>query len=47
MMGLLAVTMFCGIIALAMSTNVRMAENPATDLIHNGSPLGSGYVQNR
>lgn len=46
MMGLLAVTMFCGIIALAMSTKVRMAENPATDLIHNGSPLGAGYVQN-
>ncbi|WEO94785.1 APC family permease [Streptomyces sp. FXJ1.172] len=46
MMGLLAVTMFCGIIALAMTTKVRMAENPATDLIHNGIPIGSGYVQN-
>ncbi|MBL1108615.1 APC family permease [Streptomyces sp. 5-8] len=46
MMGLLAVTMFCGIIALAMATNVRMAEHPATDLIHNGVPVGSGYVQN-
>ncbi|MGW7820856.1 APC family permease [Streptomyces puniciscabiei] len=46
MMGLLAVTMFCGIIALAMSTKVRMAENPATDLLRNGRPLGSGYVQN-
>ncbi len=46
MMGLLAVTMFCGIIALAMTTKVHMAENPATDLIHNGVPLGSGYVQN-
>ncbi len=46
MMGLLAVTMFCGIIALAMSTKVRMAENPATDLLHHGHPLGSGYVQN-
>ncbi|MEU8974906.1 APC family permease [Streptomyces monashensis] len=45
-MGLLAVTMFCGIIALAMTTKVRMAENPATDLIHNGVPIGSGYVQN-
>lgn len=46
MMGLLAVTMFCGIIALAMVTKVRMAENPAADLIHNGVAIGSGYVQN-
>lgn len=46
MMGLLAVTMFCGIIALAMTTKVRMAENPATDLLHHGVPLGGGYVQN-
>ncbi|WP_393077178.1 APC family permease [Streptomyces sp. LN704] len=45
-MGLLAVTMFCGIIALAMTTKVRMAENPATDLIRGGVPIGSGYVQN-
>ncbi|MFH8453282.1 APC family permease [Streptomyces fungicidicus] len=45
MMGLLAVTMFCGIIALASATDVRMAENPATDLVHNGVPLGAGYVQ--
>ena len=36
MMGLLAVTMFCGIIGLAMATDVRMAENPAKDLLHNG-----------
>ncbi|MFG2718446.1 APC family permease [Streptomyces sp. NPDC048416] len=46
LMGGLAVTMFCGIIALAMSTHVRMAEKPTTDLLHNGTPLGSGYVQN-
>ncbi len=45
MMGLLAVTMFCGIIALAAATDVRMAENPAKDLIHDGAPLGAGYVQ--
>lgn len=45
MMGLLAVTMFCGIIALASATDVRMAENPARDLIHDGAPLGPGYVQ--
>ncbi|MFF2848517.1 APC family permease [Streptomyces sp. NPDC058001] len=44
-MGLLAVTMFCGIIALAMATNVRMAENPAKDLLRDGVPVGGGYVQ--
>ena len=33
LMGLLAVTMFCGIIGLAMATKVRMAENPAVDLL--------------
>ncbi|MBT3154087.1 APC family permease [Streptomyces sp. CHD11] len=45
MMGLLAVTMFCGIIALASATGVRMAENPAEDLTHDGVPLGPDYVQ--
>ncbi len=45
LMGLLAVTMFCGIIALAAATDVRMAENPAKDLIHDGAPLGADYVQ--
>ncbi len=37
MMGLLAVTMFCGIIGLAMATDVKMAENPATDLVRDGT----------
>nr|WP_202122537.1 APC family permease [Streptomyces sp. BA2] len=46
LMGALAVTMFCGIIALAMMTKVRMAENPAKDLFHNGVPVGGDYVQN-
>nr|WP_286169515.1 APC family permease [Actinospica acidiphila] len=45
LMGLLAVTMFCGIIALASATDVRMAENPGKDLVHNGVPLGPDYVQ--
>ncbi|MEZ7007222.1 APC family permease [Streptomyces sp. AD55] len=45
LMGLLAVTMFCGIIALAATTKVRMAEAPATDLLHNGVPVGPEYVQ--
>ncbi|MEU5213617.1 APC family permease [Streptomyces sp. NPDC020742] len=46
LMGGLAVTMFCGIIGLAMATHVRMAENPATDLLDHGKPLGAGYTQN-
>ncbi|WP_329199019.1 MULTISPECIES: APC family permease [unclassified Streptomyces] len=46
LMGALAVTMFCGIIALAMATDVRMAEKPATDLLHNGMAVGPQYVQN-
>ncbi|MEU5425280.1 APC family permease [Streptomyces olivoreticuli] len=46
LMGGLAVTMFCGIIALAMATKVRMAEHPATELLNNGKPVGSGYTQN-
>ncbi|MFD7276239.1 APC family permease [Streptomyces sp. NPDC059862] len=46
LMGLLAVTMFCGIIGLAMASNVQMAENPAHDLLDKGVPVGSDYVQN-
>ncbi|GHH84626.1 DNA-binding protein [Streptomyces sulfonofaciens] len=45
MMGLLAVTMFCGIIALAMTTGVHMADDPAHDLLDHGVPLGAGYEQ--
>ncbi|MCP3818526.1 APC family permease [Streptomyces sp. A3M-1-3] len=45
LMGAFAVTMFCGIIGLAMATNVKMAENPAHDLLQNGTPVGSEYVQ--
>ncbi len=45
LMGGLAVTMFCGIIGLAMATDVHMAENPAKDLVHNGVPVGEDYVQ--
>ncbi|MFE5709463.1 APC family permease [Streptomyces sp. NPDC056501] len=45
LMGGLAVTMFCGIIFLAMATDVRMAEKPTEDLLVNGVPVGEGYVQ--
>ena len=46
LMGALAVTMFCGIIGLAMATDVRMAEFPSRDLLDNGVPVGPGYTQN-
>ncbi len=46
LMGLLAVTMFCGIIVLALVTKVRMAENPAVDLFRDGVAVGADYVQN-
>lgn len=45
LMGLLAVAMLCGIMLLASVTDVRMAENPARDLTHDGVPLGPDYVQ--
>ncbi|MEU2609439.1 APC family permease [Streptomyces albus] len=46
MMGALAVTMFCGIIAFALVTHVKMAENPAKDLLIDGRPAGEDYTQN-
>ncbi|MFD3442873.1 APC family permease [Streptomyces sp. NPDC058685] len=46
LMGALAVTMFCGIIGLAMATDVKMAEQPAHDLLRDGTPVGESYVQN-
>jgi amino acid transporter len=46
LMGGLAVTMFCGIVALALHTKVKMAENPATDLLLHGRAIGGGYTQN-
>lgn len=45
LMGALAVTMFCGIIALAMASDVKMAEYPAKDLYRDGVPVGPDYVQ--
>ncbi|MFF4757642.1 APC family permease [Streptomyces sp. NPDC001292] len=46
MIGLLAVTMFCGIVTLAMTTGVRMSDNPAANLLRDGVPVGPDYVQN-
>lgn len=44
-MGTLAVTMIIGVMALALYSDVRMAENPARDLLDNGQPVGAGYHQ--
>lgn len=46
MMGLIAGVMFCGVIALALATGVKMSENPATELFINGEAAGAGYHQN-
>jgi amino acid transporter len=45
MMGTIAVAMFCGVIALALASGVRVAENPASDILINGRPAGSSYAQ--
>ncbi|MFJ4918370.1 APC family permease [Streptomyces sp. NPDC088725] len=45
LMGGLAVTMFVGIIALALATKVRMTESPSANLLRNGVPVGDGFVQ--
>jgi amino acid transporter len=46
LMGIIAVSMFCGIVGLAMATGVKMAENPATQILIHGHQAGSGYTQN-
>ncbi len=47
MMGLIAVTMFGGIIFLGLKSGVRVAEpaNVATDILINGQPAGPDYYQ--
>ncbi|HET6635043.1 MAG TPA: APC family permease [Streptomyces sp.] len=45
LMGIIAVSMFCGIVGLAMATGVKMAENPATQILIDGHPAGAGYTQ--
>lgn len=44
-MGVIAITMFLGVIALAMLSDARFAEDPANDLLRNGEPVGPGYHQ--
>nr|WP_240897241.1 APC family permease [Kineococcus vitellinus] len=45
LLGLTSVTMLVSIIALARATGIRFAEDPATQLLRDGVPVGDGYVQ--
>ncbi|WP_460933408.1 APC family permease [Phycicoccus ginsengisoli] len=45
MMGLVAITMLMSMLVLAKWTGIKYAENPATQLLDNGRPVGNGYVQ--
>jgi amino acid transporter len=44
-MGILAVTMFAGLIALGQRSGIRVAENPETNILINGVPAGAEYHQ--
>ncbi|MGQ0845054.1 MAG: APC family permease [Sporichthyaceae bacterium] len=44
-MGAIAVTMFGGLVALGMLTDMRVAENPAKDILIDGVPAGPDYRQ--
>ena len=45
LMGTIAVTMLMSIIALARMTRIQYAESPATQLLRDGVPVGTSYVQ--
>jgi len=45
MMGVLSVMMLTSIVALARSTGVQVAADPASQLLLDGRPVGTGYVQ--
>lgn len=45
LLGAIAVTMLMSIVVLANLMNVRYAEDPATQLLENGRPVGNAYVQ--
>ncbi|MFI0418354.1 APC family permease [Spongiactinospora sp. 9N601] len=44
LMGLIAVSMFAGVVALALASGVKAAENPPTHLLIDGRPAGPGYT---
>jgi len=45
LMGVVAITMLMSMLTLARWTGVKYAENPATQLLRDGKPVGDGYVQ--
>jgi amino acid transporter len=45
LLGTIAVTMLMSILFLASKIKLRYAEDPATQLFHNGQPVGDGYTQ--
>jgi amino acid transporter len=45
MMGLISVTMLMSMVTLARWTQVKFAEDPATQLLRDGQPVGEAYVQ--
>ncbi|TCC66416.1 APC family permease [Kribbella pittospori] len=45
LLGTIAVTMLMSILFLADKIRLRYAEDPATQLLHNGEPVGDGYTQ--
>lgn len=45
LMGAMSVTMLVSMIALARWTGVQIAEDPATQLLRDGQPVGEDYVQ--
>ncbi|MFD9939975.1 APC family permease [Nonomuraea sp. NPDC059023] len=45
MMGLVAITMFGGIIALGLVSGVKVSEHPALDILIDGKPAGESYYQ--
>ncbi|HUR74359.1 MAG TPA: APC family permease [Sporichthya sp.] len=44
-MGVMAVVMFAGLVTLAVLSDMRVAEDPATDILINGVPAGPEYHQ--
>ena len=45
LLGGVAITMVMGVITLANLTHLRFAEDPATQLLRDGRPVGDSYVQ--
>ncbi|MGQ0624277.1 MAG: APC family permease [Sporichthyaceae bacterium] len=44
-MGVMAVTMFAGLVALGVRSDIKVSEHPETDILINGVPAGPDYHQ--